>query len=112
MKRILPLAAATLLCAPAHGAPFADPTRPPGQAEPGADAAQSGALRVESILIAPDRRIAIVNGREVAIGSQVGDARVVQISESEVVIRSARGDETLRLFAPLVRRSPQKRVEK
>jgi MSHA biogenesis protein MshK len=112
MRQIVHLAATAMLCASAHGAPFGDPTRPPGQVEGAGDAGADSAIRVESILIAPDRRIAIVNGREVTIGSQVGDARVVRISESEIVIRSAQGDETLKLFAPVVRRSPQKRVEK
>jgi len=112
MSRIAHAVVATLLCASAHGAPFGDPTRPPGQVESAADAGPNGAPRVESILIAPDRRIAVVNGREVTVGSQLGDARVVRISESEVVIRRTGGEETLKLFAPLVGRTPQQGVEK
>ena len=98
-------AAAAAATTMAHAAPFADPTRPPaalegGQGEPAAAAGP----RLESVLIAPDRRIAVISGRQVTLGSRIGDGRVVRITESEVRIRRPAGEETLRLFATQGRR--------
>jgi MSHA biogenesis protein MshK len=93
----------------AHAAPFADPTRPP-DATPGdnGDAARSGP-RLESVLIAPDRRVAVISGQQVTIGSRFGDGEVVRITESEVRIRKPGGEESLRLFPTAgPRRSPVK----
>ena len=112
MTRIAQALVGMLMCAAARGAPFADPTRPPGQVD-AVDGGTESAIRVESILIAPDRRIAVVNGREVTVGSEVGGGRVVRIKETEVVVRGTDGsEETLKLFAPLVRRASQQRVNK
>ena len=85
-------------------APFADPTRPPSLDGVRAEAAIGP--RVESILIAPDRRIAVINGQEVTIGSRIGDGEVVRISESEVRIRKPGGEESLKLFTTQARRAP------
>ena len=97
-----------LLACAVQGAPFADPTRPPVASEPAGDSAGSpGAPRLESVLIAPDRRVAVINGQQVTLGGRVGDGQVVRITESEVVIRSAARVETLKLFPEIKRpRSP------
>ncbi len=87
----------------ALAAPFADPTRPPAL-----DAERSevpAGPRVESILIAPDRRIAVISGQQVTIGSRIGDGEVVRISESEVRIRKPGGEESLKLFTTQARRA-------
>lgn len=84
-----------------QAAPFGDPFRPPRQLEPALASAQSTApapTRLESILIGPDRRIAVINGQQYAEGQRFGDGRVLRISESEVLIRRADRDETLTLF--------------
>lgn len=87
----------------ALAAPFADPTRPPGAIE-GERAAAAGGPRLESVLIAPDRRIAVINGQEVTIGSRFGDGEVVRITEDEVLIRKADGEASLKLFPGEARR--------
>lgn len=48
---------------------------------------------------------AIINGQYVELGGRVGDARLVQINESEVVLRGAAGREVLRL-TPVVEKTP------
>ena len=83
-----------LLAPPALAQPLADPTRPPDFTAPGTATAPSGP-RLHSVLISPGRRLAVVDGETVAVGGKVGDATVVQISETEVVLK--RGDETERL---------------
>lgn len=106
-RRLSALAAASAIGASALtalAAPFADPTRPPSS-DGGTTEAPVGP-RVESILIAPDRRIAVVNGQEVTIGSRIGGGEVVRISESEVRIRKPGGEESLKLFTTPARRAP------
>ena len=91
----------------AWAAPFPDPTRPPGSLDAGRrDAVSPSGPRLESVLIAPDRRVAVVSGQQVTIGSRLGDGHVVRITESEVRIRSPRGEESLKLFAAEPRRRP------
>jgi MSHA biogenesis protein MshK len=90
--------------ATALAAPFADPTRPPSL--DGERAEAPAGPRLESILIAPDRRIAVVDGQQVSIGSRVGDGEVVGISESEVRLRKPGGEQSLKLFTTQARRAP------
>lgn len=97
----------------AHAAPFADPTRPPRAPEAGkVGAAVPGGPRLESVLIAPDRRIAVISGQQVTLGSRFGDGEVVRITESEVRIRRFDGEESLKLFATGGRRPPAARKGK
>jgi hypothetical protein len=77
-----------------------DPTRPP----PGvySNEAAAGEARSEpvlqSVMISPTQTSAIIAGKTVRLGGTYGDARVVKISEGEVVLRSPSGTETLRLY--------------
>lgn len=101
MTRLLNCLALLLAASCANAAPFADPFRPPRDVErPAADAAAAGAgaPRLESVLIAPDRRVAVINGTQYTEGARIGDGRVVSITESEVLIRRADRDEALKLF--------------
>jgi MSHA biogenesis protein MshK len=78
----------------AHAQALVDPTRPPYPAaadeEPGGKAAARPQL--QSVLISPTRRIAIISGQTVRQGDKHGDATVVRIGVSEVFLR--RGDDT------------------
>ena len=111
MSRFLAGIAVVLLVPAAQGAPFADPTRPPDYAPTDAAPGVSGGSRLESVLIAPDRRVAVIGGQQVRLGEKFGDGRVVRITESEVVIRTADGTQTLKLF-PEVEKRPRARREK
>lgn len=101
MKRPLALLVAMLAAVAAQAAPFADPFRPPRQVEqPVTEEATKGpaAPRLESVLIAPDRRVAVINGQQYVEGERFAGGRVLRISESEVVIRHSDRDEKLSLF--------------
>jgi MSHA biogenesis protein MshK len=105
---LLGISAASL----AHAAPFADPTRPPGTLnDDGAAAATPAGPRLESVLIAPDRRVAVISGQQVRLGGKYGEGQVVRITESEVVIRHGEGTETLRLL-PEAEKRPRARRDK
>lgn len=77
-----------------------DPTRPPAAVSSGAagDAGAAALPILHSIKISPSQRSAIIDGEIVHQGGKFGDARVIKITENEVVLRSAAGTEILRLF--------------
>lgn len=97
MRRALILLCCVAATCAAQAAPFADPTRPPRAPETDR-AAAAGGPRLESVLIAPDRRVAVISGQQVTVGSRFGDAEVVRITESEVLIRGPAGVESLKLL--------------
>lgn len=102
------LAPALLAAAGASAAPFADPTRPPGAAEAtGGAAAQSG-LRLESVLLSPQRKLAVISGQEVRLGGRLGEARVVRITPTGVAIERNGEVEVLKLFPDYQKRPEAK----
>ena len=96
------LAAAALLSLQPHaGAQILnDPTRPPA-AISAPDAADGTAVHgpvLQSVKISRSERSAIIGGEMVKLGAKYGEARVVRITENEVVLRSANGTEILRMY--------------
>ena len=81
-----------------------DPTRPPaflfaptdGDGPPAESA--GGGLILQSVLIAPNRRSAIIGGKALSVGDRVGDFTLVRVSEGEVQLRGPEGSRTLKLF--------------
>ncbi|MCX7961668.1 MAG: hypothetical protein N2653_08860 [Burkholderiales bacterium] len=53
---------------------------------------------MDAILIAPDRRLAVIGDRIVRIGDEIGGARVVRIREGSVTLRRDGAEEELSLF--------------
>ena len=76
-----------------------DPTRIPAEimAPPTRQAASSSS-GLQSVIIAPGRRAAIINGQTVEQGGKYGDARLVQVNEGSVVLRGPQGKRVLTLF--------------
>lgn len=94
----------------ASGQALVDPTRPPNAPAGEAEAVQSG-TQLQSILIASNRRLAIINGATVGLGGMVGEAKVVRITETEVTLRKGDETEVLKLY-PGVDKQPIKRRAK
>ena len=69
-----------------------DPTRPHRASTGGAP--PSG---VQSILISPQRKVAVVHGRTVTVGDRVGDAVVTDIRPYEVILNRGGRESHLRL---------------
>ena len=72
-----------------------DPTRPPtgfATDEPATAGAAGGGLVLQSVMISPTLKSAIISGETVKLGGKLGSARLVKIAESEVVLKD--GDET------------------
>jgi MSHA biogenesis protein MshK len=79
-----------------------DPTRPPagfGQNQ-GETGAPAGPV-LQSILISPTRRIAIISGKTVKAGDKFGDARVVAINANDVILKSGKSQQVLKLYPSL-----------
>ncbi len=105
------LMAAWLLCAMqiAAAAPLPDPTRPaidldssgPGAATEGVsgDPVSHG---LQSIIISPQYRAAIINGKTVVLGEKSGDSRLVEVRDDSVVLQSVRGRRVLALFPKVI----------
>lgn len=97
---------AALLGTGAVAAPFADPTQPPGAISGDAEAGSSSAEgpRLQSILISPHRRVAVIGGQTVPLGGMYGGARVVRITESEVVLQTGQERQSLKLHPDIDKR--------
>lgn len=77
-----------------------DPTRPPPEAGMmgGGSAVPAGGPVLQSVLIGPGRKSAVIGGQLVVEGDLFGDAKVVKISEGEVLLSGPEGEQTLKLF--------------
>lgn len=110
MAERLTLALALLAAGvPGFAQGLADPTRPPSATAAAGDAApESAGTQLQSVLISPHRRLAVINGQTVALGAKVGDATLVRIAETSVVLK--RGDtlETLMLLPGLEKKASDK----
>ena len=104
MRRILVLLMSLgMACAArAQSAPLVDPTRPPiPEPERALDAAAKPVgPQLQSVLISPSRRVAVINGNPLTVGAKLGDATVVAISEGAVVLKHANRKETTLYLLP------------
>jgi MSHA biogenesis protein MshK len=84
-----------------------DPTRPSFAQGDGTEGSASGqhGLVLQSVLIGPQRRLAVINGRTLAVGERIGDVTVAVIHPHEVVLKRTSGEFTLRLVPRYVSRS-------
>lgn len=100
------LLAAWLLCVPqiAAAESLPDPTRPAidlsGGAGGAADAApvEAAPQGLQSTIISPQYRAAIINGETVRLGGKSGDSRLVEVRENSVVLQNAQGRRVMELF--------------
>ena len=91
---------------------LADPTRPPAAiSAPTGPAAQEEftGTRLQSILLSSGRKVAVINGTMVPLGGMVGDARVVKITETQVVLKTGAETEVLSMY-PGIDKRPVKRA--
>jgi hypothetical protein len=82
-----------------------DPTRPSidldssgadGKTDVVPDEAASRGL--QSIIISPHYRAAIINGETVTIGGKAGDSKLIEVRENSVVLQNAQGTRVVELF--------------
>jgi hypothetical protein len=85
------------------GETMRDPTQPPAMQMAKAGKTSSTpytgpGLVVRSIRIGPAGRLAMIGGVGVKVGDSLGEAKVIAIRESEVVLREPQGSRTLKLY--------------
>jgi len=85
-----------------------DPTRPPdalgaGVMDPNS-AEAGGGMTLQSILISPTVKSAIISGVVVKLGEKYGDAVLVKVAESEVVLKSRTASQVLKLYPGVEKR--------
>lgn len=87
-----------------HAQALRDPTRPPGQGARGvAKGEQQSGWNLQSVLISPERRYAIINGEVVPVGGSVGGAELVAVAPERVTLRTHEGLRVVPLFPDVVR---------
>lgn len=99
----------------AQGQALSDPTRPPGGSAapiPGQASVEETppGTQLQSVLIAAGRRVAVINGQTVALGGMVGEAKVIRISETEVVLRRGAENEVLKLYPGVEKQATKRRA--
>ena len=88
---------------------LADPTRPPagfaaGDPEATSSAAAGGPV-LQSVMISASGSAAIISGEMVKLGQKYGDAVLVRVAESEVVLKSGSDMQVLKLYPGVEKRS-------
>lgn len=109
----MPLAIFALVALPLLAAAqgLDDPTRPPPGFQAGAVKPAAGAvapaqdLVLQSVIISDAGRSAIISGQLVAVGARIGNARLVRVAESEVVLLTGGARRTLKLFPGVQKRA-------
>ena len=82
--------------AAAHSQTLRDPTRPPGASSiKGGPGVALDSLVLQSILISPERKVAVISGKLVTPGESVEGYMLVAIAENEAVLKN--GDKVRRL---------------
>lgn len=101
VKSIMMLVSCWMLTSMALAQTSPDPTRPPDSisAARGEVVASPAAGPVlQSVLISPGRKMAIISGQTVKLNGKFGDSRLVHIGEAEVILRNGKTEQTLKLF--------------
>jgi MSHA biogenesis protein MshK len=113
MKRSLTTALAVALTAfsgVAAAQAIRDPTRPPAgfgaAGEPTSGQAPAGGLVLESVMLSPTRRTAIISGQVVSRGEYYGDALVAEVAEDHVVLNRGGSVLVLKMYPGTEKKYP------
>lgn len=96
---------ATAVASTAIAETLSDPMQPPNASSFKRSGKTVQSYNLSSILISPDHRSAIINGKNVTVGDRIGNARVTHIQGNEVTITVAGKTRTLTLL-PLSIKKP------
>lgn len=104
-QRLIPasFALSVLLSHAALAQALGDPMRPPTAVASETPAQETGS-RLQSVLISPTRRVAVIDGRTVTLGQRFGDATVIAIAESEVTLQRGAERQKLKLHPGIEKR--------
>jgi MSHA biogenesis protein MshK len=108
MNRLVLAWAGVLMSLAVRAEVLPDPTLPPAVMAAKLDAASEAVSAkpvLQSVILAPNRKLAIIDGVAVRLGDHFRDARVVRITENEVLLRGTNGTETLKLYQQIKKQS-------
>jgi len=91
-----------------------DPTRPAidlGAGGGWVDVNPAPREGVQSVIISPKHRAAIINGRQVELGGKVGNARLVEVNEQGVVLLGEQGSRRVMELFPTVAMKKHEKTE-
>ena len=97
----LAMVALCAYCASVPAQALKDPTRPPAslwRAPGAAEEPASPGPQLQSVMLSPSRRSAIISGQVVNRGERYGDAVLVDVAEDHVILRRGASTEVLRLY--------------
>jgi len=86
---------------------FFDPTRPPAalltpqNGSAGATEHAEAPLVLQSVLRSPQRQVAIISGRSVALGQRIRGYKLIVLGNQQAELQGSQGRLTLRLVPPL-----------
>lgn len=90
LRNTLALTLLLLAAAQAPAEQLHDPMRPPGKemtsGGKGGSQAVASRYRLDSVIIAPNRRQAIINGKRLTLGESIGGAKLIDIQTTQVTL--------------------------
>lgn len=95
-----------LMVAPVAAQRLVDPTQPPGGlADAQGMSLGSGGPVLQSVMLSPSRKVAVISGEVVALGGRYGGSRLVKLTETEAVLKSGTEVTVLRLHPRVEKRA-------
>lgn len=98
-----------VLPASAYPQALTDPMRPPAFDPASTASVDAASSRLKSTLLSNGRRLAIIDGQTVPLGGRIGDATLVEITPTKVILRRGSETEAL-LLLPSAEKKPSGRV--
>ena len=108
MNAWLPLRLLMVLLPAMHSATAAtlsDPTQPSGAPSADTTVGEPGGWKLSATRITPMKRLAVINGQQVAEGDLIGTARVLRVSHAQVKLDAQGETVTLRLLQSEVKKT-------
>jgi len=78
-----------------------DPTRPPAAIAAPVDSSVVEPPKpagLQSVIISKNRSAAIIDGQTIELGGKYGDVRLIEVSDTGVILQGARGKRVMNLF--------------
>jgi MSHA biogenesis protein MshK len=105
MKLLLALFLGMATAGPAAAQAMSDPTRPPGGLADASEAVGTGGPVLQSVMLSPSRKVAVISGEMVVLGGRYGSSRLVRLTETEAVLKNGADVTVLRLHPQVVKRT-------
>lgn len=87
--------------APVLAEDLPDPTRPPASIMSPSDLPASEPAKpagLQSVIVSKSRSAAIIDGQTIELGGKYGDVRLIEVSDTGVILQGARGKRAMTLF--------------